>query len=317
MSQVRVVPPGAGRITLALLAVVPAVMTYPWQTTSDWSILGIALAVTIVLLSWWRGLHVTTIVRRWPALLGGRSHRPRVSDARTTAVLGVLPERAGELSGDLPLPLIADYLDRYGIRCDAIRVTSRDTAYGRTTWIGLTLSAAANLAALQARSAEIPLRDTAEITVRRLADHLRELGWAVSTSDVDVPDLLGPDVTVRWRAVQDGGPGYVAAYGVAPGAALAEVLAAVWSLPSPELWTALQLCGSGGAVEVSVACAIRTDEIPGGAPPVPGLIAHRGRQRAAVAALSPLSTEQVAAQCVSGRVLSELTWPAGRVPVRT
>ena len=51
----------------------------------------------------------------------------------------------------LPLALITRYLDRYGIRADKIRITSRDNASDasrRETWIGLTVSAADNLAAL-------------------------------------------------------------------------------------------------------------------------------------------------------------------------
>lgn len=317
MSRGRWVLPGAGRITLVLLLIVPAAMTYPWRTASERWVLGIAVVVTIVLLSWWRGLPVTTILWRRLALLSGRGHRARPTDALTTVVLRVLPERDDELSPELPLPLLAEYLDRYGIRCDAIRVTSRDTAAGRTTWIGLTLSAVANLAALQARSADIALRDTAEIALRRLADHLREYGWAISTSDIDVPDLLGPDVAEKWRVVQDGTHGYVTAYGVASGAALAEVLAAVWSSPSPELWTALELTGVGDAVQVSVACAVRTGEVSDNAAPLPGLIAQRGRQRSALAALHPLSTEKLSAPTTSGQVLAELSWPANRVPVRT
>ena len=83
----------------------------------------------------------------------------------------------------LPLPLIAGYLDRYGIRADKVRITSRDNASGaRETWIGLTISAVDNLVALQARSARIPLHETAQVAARRLADHLREIGWEASTS---------------------------------------------------------------------------------------------------------------------------------------
>ncbi|EUA91580.1 hypothetical protein I551_1972 [Mycobacterium ulcerans str. Harvey] len=78
----------------------------------------------------------------------------------------------------LPLPVIARYLNCYGIRVDAIRITGRTTGSGETqTWIGLTVSAATNLAALQARAARIPLHETARVTARRLADHLREIGW--------------------------------------------------------------------------------------------------------------------------------------------
>ena len=139
-----------------------------------------------------------------------------------------------------------------------MRVTSRDTPIGRTTWIGLTVSAAANLAALQARSADIPLRETAEIALRRLADHLRELGWGISTTDIDVPDLFGPDVDERWRAVRDGIHGYVAAYAASP-----EVLTELWSHPSSESGRVLQLSGPGEDPQVSVACAVRSDEVPG------------------------------------------------------
>ena len=98
--------------------------------------------------------------------------------------------------------------------------------------------------------------------MRRLAGHLREYGWAVSTSDIDVPDLLGPDLKERWRAVQDGNHGYVAAYAVSAGSALPDALAELWSYPSSELWTALQITGSGGGPEVSVACAVRTAPAP-------------------------------------------------------
>ena len=61
----RTVPlPGSGRITLALLAVVPAVMAYPWRSPREQWVLGIAVAVVILLFGWWGGLHFTTILRR-------------------------------------------------------------------------------------------------------------------------------------------------------------------------------------------------------------------------------------------------------------
>ena len=319
MSPGRIVLPGTGRITLALLVIVPAAMAYPWRDTGQRWILGIAVAVVLVLLTWWRGLHLTTIARRRLRLLTRRDRRQpgahtvvdrSVADARTTVLLRVLPDRDGEL----PLALLAEYLDRYGIRCDAVRVTSRDTPVGRSTWIGLTVSAAANLAALQARSAAIPLRETAEIAVRRLADQLREIGWTVSTNDIDIPDLLGPQCTQRWRAVQDGTHGYVGAYSVA---ASPEVLTALWSHPATELWTVLQFSGAADDPQVSVACAVRSDEAPAAAPPVPGLVAQHGAQQAALAALHPLSTGHVAAQPISWSKVGQLSWPAGRVPVRT
>jgi type VII secretion protein EccE len=52
------------RIALALLLIVPAVMAYPWQTNTDWWILGIAIGVTLVVFAWWRGLFVTDMIGR-------------------------------------------------------------------------------------------------------------------------------------------------------------------------------------------------------------------------------------------------------------
>ena len=145
MSLLRSIPtPGSGRITLALLAVVPAVMAYPWRSSRDYWLLGIAAVVVIVLFGWWRGLHFTTILRRRLAVMGRRNtFVPDPSSAAETTVL----LRVGAPVGDsdvLPLPLIARYLDRYGIRADKIRITCRDNASDasrRETWIGITISA--------------------------------------------------------------------------------------------------------------------------------------------------------------------------------
>ena len=219
MSPLRSIPPcGTGRITLALLAVVPAVMAYPWRSTRDHWVLGVAAAVVIVLLGWWRGLHFTTILRRRLAMVRRTGEvrariRFRHQDNRAAA------DRAADRRSDvLPLPLIARYLDRYGIRADKIRITSRDNASDvsrRETWIGLTVSAADNLAALRARSPRIPLHETAEVAARRLADHLREIGWeAGSVAPDDVPRLLAPNARETWRGVQRGASDYVAAYQV-------------------------------------------------------------------------------------------------------
>lgn len=278
-----------GRITLALLVIIPAVMAYPWRSTLDWWLLGIAVAVVIVVFAWWRGTFLTTLLRRRFALL--RSHdqaRHQVAhsdtDARTTVVLRVQSER------EVPLPLLAGYLDRYGIRCDTVRVTHRDTGSGRNTWIGLTLSASANLAALQARSQDVPLRETAEVTLRRLADHLRELGHPVSTADVDIPDLLGPESKERWRSVQDGPHGYLTCYAV-PLDQL-DQLDQVRATDAAEVWTVVELTGTPARPEITAVCAIRTDEQPSAAP-LQALRTLRGRQRAALTSLHPESGERL------------------------
>jgi type VII secretion protein EccE len=287
--------PGSGRITLAALAVVPAVLAYPWQSTRDYWLLGIAAVVVIVLFGWWRGLHFTTILRRRLAMIGGgrRTSRDAGTDARTTALL-----RVGAPASDADaLPLLARYLNRYGIRADAIRITSRATGSdARETWIGLTVSAADNLAALQARSSRIPLHETAEVAARRLADHLREIGWEAGTVESeDVPELVAPDSRETWSAVRDGSE-YVAAYRVSVDDGLLDTVAAIQSHPARETWTALEIgaiAGDPNRYTVAAACALRTDASPGGAPPLAGLIPQRGNHGPALMALDPLSARRL------------------------
>ncbi|EUA16092.1 type VII secretion protein EccE [Mycobacterium xenopi 4042] len=183
-------------------------MAFPWQSIRERWVLGVGAALVILLLGRWRGLYVTTILRRRMAMSTRNSGLRRVRepgvDVRATAVLHVRP--SPEAVDVLPLPLIARYLDRYGIRADALRITSRDTGSDtgvpqRDTWIGMTVSAVENLAALQARSPRIPLPKTTEVAARRLADHLRELGWNANT--------VGPKTFRRCLADQRGKRGEV------------------------------------------------------------------------------------------------------------
>lgn len=309
----RILLPGTGRVALALLAIAPAAMAYPWQAESGRWMLGVAAVVVLVLFGWWRGLHLTTIVRRRLALLfrSGRhdgTHQTvdgADADARTTVALRVLD---GPDPG-LPLDLIRGYLDRYGVRCESLRVTSRDTGAERTTWISLTMSATANLAALQARSPAIPLRETAEITLRRLADHLREHGWSLTTADLAIPDPPGPQAREHWRALADT-TGYLAAYSLAADS-LPEVLNELWSYEWDELWTAIEMSEAG----VAAGCAIRTGQMPAAAPPLAGLIARRGTQWEALRALAPTSTKPLDAEILPADGLSAVRWPANGYPV--
>jgi type VII secretion protein EccE len=300
VSRLRSIPtPGTTRITLAALAVVPAVLAYPWQSSRDYWLLGIAAVVVIVLFGWWRGLYFTTILRRRLAIIGRRGgFVPQSGPAtKTTALLRVGPP-AGD-SHVLPLPVIARYLDRYGIRADKIRITSRDNASDasrRETWIGLTVSAADNLTALQARSARIPLHETAAVVVRRLADHLREIGWEASTVDPDdVPRLLTPNVRETWREVQRGASDYVAAYQVRVDSALPETLDAIRSYPARETCTALEIAGpgSGNRDTIAAACAFCTDTPPPAGAPLAALTPQNGNHRPALAALDLLSTQRL------------------------
>jgi type VII secretion protein EccE len=308
----RIVWPGTGRMTLILLVIVPAAMAYPWQSTTQRWMLGIAAAVVVLLLAWWRGRHLTGIAGRRMAMLRGRDN-PGRHHASTTVALRILDETAD----DLPLAVLAGYLRRYGLACDAVRVTSRDVPGQRTTWVGLTYSVASNLAALQARSEELPLRETAEVALRRLADHLREIGWSVSTAQpVEVPDLLGPQAKERWRAVEDGPQGYVAAYGIAADVLLGQTLEELWALSSSEKWTVLEITGTPERLKLAVACAIRTDDMPGAAP-LPALEVEHGDQWTALAAIDPLSVQRLVAQQVPADRIPGFSWPAGAEPVRT
>lgn len=310
--------PGTVRLTLVLLAAVPAVMAYPWATTRDRWALGIGVAVLIALLGGWHGLHFTTMLRRRLAMLrsgrGAHADLRSGSDWRATALLRVVPS-AGD-PGVLPLPLIAGYLNRYGLRADTVRITSRDTSSEagtaqRDTWIGLAFSAAANLAALQARSALLPLQETAEVAARRLADHLREIG--VETTPVaadDVPALFGAGAREAWRAVSDGPADYVAAYRVSVDDEFADTLAQIWSCGARETWTAVEFADRGGDRTVAAACALRTGERPAGAAPLPGLRSQHGDQRPALLALQPLSGAHLDGTADLAAVdLTALQWP--------
>jgi ESX secretion system protein EccE len=321
VSQLRSIPtPGTGRLTLAALAVVPAALAYPWQSTRDYWLLGIAAVVVIVLFGWWRGLHFTTILRRRLAIIGRHLNQtggfvPQSGPAtKTTALL-----RIGPPVGDshvLPLPVIARYLDRYGILADKIRITSRDNASDtsrRETWIGLTVSAADNLTALQARSARIPLHETAEVAARRLADHLREIGWEASTvGPDDVPGLLTPNVRETWRRVQRDRSDYLAAYQVRVDSALPETLDAVRSYPARETCTVLEIArpGSGNRNTIAAACAFCTDTPPRAGAPLAGLTPQCGNHRPALAVLDLTSTQRLDGHTdAPADLLTRLRWP--------
>jgi type VII secretion protein EccE len=315
--------PGPARITLVLLAVVPAVLAYPWPTTRDRWVLGVGVAVALVLLSWWQGLHLTTIVRRRLAMLRSRSgahtDRRAHSGARATAALRITASAAG---GTLPLSLIAGYLNRYGLRADAVRIASRGSspegdAAGSDTWIGLTYSAAPNLPALQARSPKIPLQRTAEIAARRLADHLREIGWDTALVDGDeIPSLIGAGARETWRSVVDGSGGHVAAYQVAIDAALTDTLSRIRASNAEETWTTLEFADEAGQLTVAAACALRTGSAPDGAAPLAGLVPEQGNHRAALMGLHPLSGSRLDGHLgLSEGELAGLSWPVAAAGV--
>jgi len=316
--------PPTGRITLVLLAATAAALAFPWHTVRERWVLGVAIFAAIVLLARWRGLPVTTILYRRLAILrpnrGARRAEESVTDVRTTALLRVTPPLGD--ADSLPLALIASYAQRYGLRADAIRVTSRDSTSEvgtreRETWIGVTLSAADNLAALQARSAQIPLHETAEVAARRLADHLRESGWTAAVANPDdVPSPFPRPAKETWVGVSQGSSNYVAAYGVKVDTALPNTLAAIWSYPVREVWTAAEVSGCGDDQTLAVACAFRTDAKPAASGPLPGLISKNGIQRAALTALDPLSNQRLDGHVLlpESLLLERLRWASTAQP---
>lgn len=287
----------SGRITLALLAVAPALLAYPWDSPRDYWLLAIAVAVGIVLFGRWRGTLVTTLLRRGAAFVGrrGRINGGPFPPVTTTALLRVAPP--SDDPDALPLSLASGYLDRYGIRADKIRITFRDKSSGINPgemWIALTVSAIDNLSALQARSSRIPLHETAEVAARRLADHLRETGWeAVAVGPDDVPRLLEPDAREAWHAVQCGDSDYLAAYRVRVDDRLPETLAGIRNHPASETWVALEIAGHPARPTLAAACAFRTPVPPEPGAPLEALTPQVGDHGSALAALSLPSTRRL------------------------
>jgi type VII secretion protein EccE len=295
------------RIALALLFIIPAAMAYPWQSDLDWWLLGLAVAVTLVVFAWWRGLFVTNMIgRRWAVWRRNHSTKaPQASNGVTVVLRVDDPTGVG-----LQLPLVAGYVQRFGIRCEKVRVTNRDEGGARTTWISMTVSAADNLTALRARSAELPLLETAEIVGRRLADHLRETGLS-AVIVADAPASLTEGAREKWRTVSEE-DGFVSAYVVRIDDALPERLADVWSQPSVQTWTALEFSGTTANPTVSALCAFRTAEAVRGTP-VTGLVPQPGIQRPLLDALAPASTERlnIASAPLPSGLLESTGWPVG------
>ncbi|WP_313901955.1 type VII secretion protein EccE [Mycobacterium tilburgii] len=316
--------PGSARITLAALAVLPAMLTYPWNSNRDYWLLGIAAVTVIVLFGWWRGLHFTTILRRRLAIMGRRSNPTNVPpaesavNAKTTALVRIGPCTTDDAV--FPLGLLAGYLDRYGIRADKIRITSRNNASDvsrRETWVAITVAAAENLAALQARASRIPLHETAEVVARRLADHLREIGWDANVVHADdAPRWLTAKARETWRAVHQGNSDYVAAYQLSVDDGLPGTFEAIRSHAARETCTALELArprSSRERLTVAAACAFLTDTPPGLTLPVPGLVVQRGNQGPALAALDLLSTRRLDGHTDAPvGLLESLDWPTPR-----
>ncbi|MGL6236509.1 MAG: type VII secretion protein EccE [Segniliparus sp.] len=259
-----------------------------------WLLAAIVIALLFVLGSW-GGTHVTTALRRRIALLARRRRGFAVpageAPERVAALVRVAAPSGARAPDWLPLSLVASYLDRYGVRCAAVRAAFHSFGDGgQEAWITLVVDARENLAALRARNARIELRELAEAARRRLAAQLREAGFAADHAD-DAPSLAGAGVE-DWNGVVEDGE-RVGAYAVSTAGDLDARLAAIAEYPAQEIWTVLEFTGAaqGGqraAPSLAAACALRkkgpVELLPAGLRP------HRGAHLPVLAALSPGST---------------------------
>lgn len=274
------------RIALALLFIVPAAMAYPWQSDIDWWILGLAIGVTLVVFAWWPRLFVTDMIGRRLAVWRRNHSKPETRASSDVTIVLHVEDPAGL---GLSLPTVASYVERFGVRCDKVRVTNRDEKEVRSTWISMTVRAVDNLTALRARSVELPLAATAEIVGRRLADHLRETGLLAVVVD-DAPAPLTGGGREKWRGVHEDS-GVISAYGIPVDDNLPVRLAEAWS-ESNETWTAIEFSGTAAHPTVRALCAFRTSE-PVRGTPIAGLTAQPGIQGRLLTALAPASSERL------------------------
>ena len=96
------------RLSLALLVGIPAALAYPWDSAADRWLLGIAVGIVVIVLAWWRGHFVTTLIARrvamWRRRSGGAEGTHHSSE-HTTVTLEV----SAREQQNLPIDLIAGY----------------------------------------------------------------------------------------------------------------------------------------------------------------------------------------------------------------
>jgi hypothetical protein len=264
-SRRRVAParPSWRRLTvlLALLLLGWAVLLPAGRTPLWWHYLAAGVLV-LAFVGSWHGQHTSTVVRRWtPMAWRNRRQRSRRTSGAPAAageeqspptpqpgaalwariVIHLRPHPHAlttpeDHSDQLPWEFITAWLDRYGVRAEALTVCSvtrtppasglrSDSANllgGRLTqhhdtWLTYTLRAEDNVGALTARQTTMstpepsesegseeqvpgaPRAALADTTARRLIAELRERGWlATLSSDTDpLPQFVPPGTTVR------------------------------------------------------------------------------------------------------------------------
>jgi type VII secretion protein EccE len=322
----------------------------------------VAAALILAFAGSWHGQHLSTAVARWTPMTwhnrrqrSRRTNRPqgrRRRDKQARASKRPAATRAGTLeaqivihlrphphalttpgdhSDQLPWEVVTAWLNRYGVRADALTVCSltrtppasglrsdsaallggRNTQH-HDTWLTYTLRAENNVGALTARQttmgtpagttseddAPVPHRAAlADTTARRLIAELRERGWLATLSDVaeQLPQFVPPTVTVRretWTGTQYS-DGFRAVYAVEPGA-LPDVLEALPTLNTKATWVTVSV-RSRGRQPATIEAAVGT--LTAARPPrhpLPSLDGFHGLHRRIAPALSAAGLDEEA-----------------------
>lgn len=305
----------AGILILGWALLIPSGHRVLW-----WHLLIAAVAVLVVLASWQgHHLTSIVRLRTTMALHNYRLRNPRRGasaeseqevvdrepDGLSTSFTLLLrppphmPTTSDSAYQQLPWALIVAWLDRYGVHARSVYALAETTtpapshlrrsagaAVGaehtqhHNTWLTYTFDAVDNLAAMQARRADL---DAVVGTVsRRLLGELREQGWqATIVDDDELPSFLNPRAPLRresWTAAEYV-DGYRSVYRVRRGE-LAAVMADLVHQPTINTWVGCTISARDSrSVSVRAHVATRTPARPEN-PPTGGLEGFDGRHSA-------------------------------------
>ncbi|MDQ1716460.1 MAG: hypothetical protein QOE89_413 [Pseudonocardiales bacterium] len=325
----------------------------PPSRQPQWWHYAIGVALIAAFLGSWHGQHVSTAVRRrTPLYFYNRRQRTRRTqpgrprrDAPSTQpqtpalrrsealeahiVLHLRPHphaltTPGDTADQLPWEFVTSWLNRYGVRADALTITSltrtpppsglrsdsvalltgRSTQH-RDTWLTYTLRAENNVGALTARQTTMgnpaaggpdaddgtPLRAAlADTMARRLVAELRERGWLATLTDAatdPLPGFVPAAASVRhetWTGTEHI-DGFRAIYAVEPGR-LVDVLDALPSLATKATWVTVTVRAQGRQVATIQACLATLTSAKPPRNPLSGLDGFHGLHRKVAQALS-------------------------------
>jgi type VII secretion protein EccE len=347
--------PGWRRLTvLVSLLLLGWALLLPAGTAPQWWHYALAVALILAFVGSWHSQHVSTVTGRWvPMALHNRRQRSQRASRASRGPgrgshrndqRGDAPATEGPLEArivihlrphphtltapadhtdQLPWEFITAWLNRYGVRADALTVCSvtrtpatsglradsaslvggRNTQH-HDTWLTYTLRAESNVGALTARrttmgnpndaeagneAAEPHRTALADTTARRLIAELRERGWlATLVDDTQQAPQFVPDTAILRRETWTGtefSDGFRAVYAVEPGA-LGDVLGALPTLSTKATWVNVTVRSQGhqpATVEAAVGTLTATRP---SRHPLPGLYGFHGMHRRLVPALT-------------------------------